>query len=90
MIRGLYTSGWSMLAIEKKMDIISNNMANAATNGYKKDTLVLESFPELMTKRLRISTACLPYPTILELCGIAAMWAKFSLTILRADQQDGK
>jgi flagellar basal-body rod protein FlgF len=53
MIRGLYTSGWSMLAIEKKMDIISNNMANAATNGYKKDTLVLESFPELMTKRIK-------------------------------------
>jgi flagellar basal-body rod protein FlgF len=53
MIRGLYTSGWSMLAIEKKMDIISNNMANAATNGYKKDTLVLESFPELMTKKIK-------------------------------------
>jgi len=42
-----------MLAIEKKMDIISNNMANAATNGYKKDTLVLESFPELMTKKIK-------------------------------------
>ncbi|MGE5614132.1 MAG: flagellar hook-basal body protein [Bacillota bacterium] len=53
MIRGLYTSGWGMLAIEKKMDIISNNMANAATNGYKKDTLVLESFPELMTKKIK-------------------------------------
>ncbi|MGI6668165.1 MAG: flagellar basal body protein [Acetivibrionales bacterium] len=53
MIRGLYTSGWSMLAIEKKMDIISNNMANAATNGYKKDTLVMESFPELMTKKIK-------------------------------------
>lgn len=50
MVRGLYTSGWSMLAIQKKMDIISNNMANSSTNGYKKDTLVLESFPELMTK----------------------------------------
>ncbi len=53
MTRGLYTSGWSMLAIEKKMDIISNNMANASTNGYKKDTLVLESFPELMTKIIK-------------------------------------
>lgn len=53
MIRGLYTSGWSMLAIQKKMDIISNNMANASTNGYKKDTLVLESFPDLMTKIIK-------------------------------------
>lgn len=50
MIRGLYTSGWSMLAIEKKMDIISNNMANASTNGYKKDNLILESFPDFLTK----------------------------------------
>lgn len=50
MVRGLYTSGWSMLALEKKMDVISNNMANASTTGYKKDTVVLESFPEIMTK----------------------------------------
>jgi flagellar basal-body rod protein FlgG len=53
MVRGLYTSGWSMLALEKRMDIISNNMANASTTGYKKDTLVLESFPALMTKIIR-------------------------------------
>lgn len=53
MVRGLYTSGWSMLALEKKMDIISNNMANSSTNGYKKDTVVLESFPEALTKIVR-------------------------------------
>ena len=52
MIRGLYTSGWSMLAIEKKMDIISNNMANINTTGYKKDTVVFESFPDVLTKRI--------------------------------------
>ena len=50
MIRGLYTSGWSMLALQKKMDVVTNNMANASTAGYKKDTLVLESFPSLLTK----------------------------------------
>lgn len=53
MVRGLYTSAWSMLAVQKKMDVISNNMANASTNGYKKDTLVLESFPDLMTKIIK-------------------------------------
>lgn len=53
MIRGLYTSGWSMLAVQKKMDVISNNMANVSTNGYKKDTLVLESFPSLLTKIIK-------------------------------------
>jgi flagellar basal-body rod protein FlgF len=52
MIRGLYTSGWSMLAIQKKMDTISNNLANVNTTGFKKDTLVFESFPDLLTKRI--------------------------------------
>ena len=52
MIRGLYTSGWGMLALNKKMDVISNNLANASTNAFKKDTVVLESFPEMLTKRI--------------------------------------
>ncbi len=52
MIRGLYTSGWSMLASNKKMDVISNNLANVNTNAFKKDTVVFESFPSLLTKRI--------------------------------------
>lgn len=52
MIRGLYTSGWSMLAIQKKMDTISNNIANVNTTGFKKDTMVFQSFPDLLTKRI--------------------------------------
>ncbi len=52
MIRGLYTSGWSMLALTKKMDVLANNLANVSTNGYKKDTVVLEGFPELLARRL--------------------------------------
>lgn len=56
MIRGLYTSGWSMLALNKKMDVLSNNLANVSTNGYKKDTVVLEGFPKLLAKRLNDDT----------------------------------
>ncbi len=52
MIRGLYTSGWSMLANTKKMDVITNNMANANTTAFKKDTVVFESFPSVLTKRI--------------------------------------
>ncbi|NLI59303.1 MAG: flagellar hook-basal body protein [Clostridium sp.] len=55
MIRGLYTSGWSMLANTKQMDIISNNLANVNTNAYKKDTVVYESFPEMLIKRINDS-----------------------------------
>ncbi len=52
MIRGLYTSGWSMLALEKKMDTITNNMANVNTTGFKKDAAVFQSFPDVLTKRI--------------------------------------
>jgi len=52
MIRGLYTSAWSMLANTKQMDVISNNLANASTNAFKQDTVVLESFPSVLTKRI--------------------------------------
>jgi len=52
VIRGLYTSGWSMMALNKKMDVISNNLANVNTTGYKKDTVVYEAFPELLTRRI--------------------------------------
>ena len=52
MIRGLYTSGWSMLANSKKMDVISNNLANANTNAFKKDGVVFEAFPSVLTKRI--------------------------------------
>lgn len=41
-----------MLANEKKMDIITNNMANVNTTAYKKDAVVFESFPEVLTRRI--------------------------------------
>lgn len=52
MIRGLYTSGWSMMANNKKMDVIANNLANASTAGFKKDGVIFESFPDVLTRRL--------------------------------------
>ena len=35
-----------------KMDVITNNLANVDTNGYKKDIVVSHSFPEELTKRI--------------------------------------
>ena len=52
MIRGLYTSGWSMMANNKKMDVIANNLANASTAGFKKDGVVFEGFPDVLARRL--------------------------------------
>lgn len=51
MIRGLYTSGYSMITLNRKMDALTNNMANVNTNGFKKDTVVFEEFSDVLAKR---------------------------------------
>ncbi|HHW23299.1 MAG TPA: flagellar hook-basal body protein [Clostridiaceae bacterium] len=51
MIRGLYTSGYSMLTLNRKMDVVSNNLANVNTNGFKKDFVVFEEFSDVLAKR---------------------------------------
>ena len=52
MLRGIYTSGLGMIIQNKKMEVISNNLANVNTNGYKSDSAVFESFDEVLTKRI--------------------------------------
>ena len=48
MLRGIYTSVSSMLTLEQKQNVTSNNIANANTNGYKKEQLLSKSFEEVM------------------------------------------
>jgi len=52
MIRGLYTSGWGMMTLQQKMDVVANNMANISTTGFKKVMLSLEAFPDVSAQRL--------------------------------------
>lgn len=52
MIRGLYIANTGMNVQTKRMDIISNDLANVNTAGYKKDTAVVSSFPEILTARI--------------------------------------
>lgn len=52
MIRGLYTSGYGMMTLNRKMDVISNNLANVNTNGFKKDGVVFEEFSDVLAKRI--------------------------------------
>lgn len=52
MIRGLYTSASGMLAESVRSDVASNNLANVNTTGYKKDTTIMASFPEMLMLRV--------------------------------------
>ena len=44
MIRGIYTSGLGMTRETKRLDIISNNLANASTTGFKTEGTVQGTF----------------------------------------------
>lgn len=48
MLRGLYTSVSSMLTLQSRQSIITNNLANINTTGYKEETLLGKSFHEVM------------------------------------------
>ncbi|WP_129599744.1 flagellar hook-basal body protein [Anaerophilus nitritogenes] len=52
MLRGLYTATSAMQTNDKKLDVITNNIANINTTGYKKDVVVTESFPEVLIKKV--------------------------------------
>lgn len=55
MNRALYIGATSMIANQKRMDVLTNNLANVNTAGYKRDISIHESFPEkLLAKRTRI------------------------------------
>ncbi|WP_130805754.1 flagellar hook-basal body protein [Senegalia massiliensis] len=52
MFRGMYISTTGMINSQHRMDTISNNLANTNTNGYKKDGVLSESFPEQLLRRI--------------------------------------
>jgi flagellar basal-body rod protein FlgG len=57
MIRGLYTASTGMIAQQEKMDVISNNLANVNTTGFKKDGVIIESFDSVLTKKINDKSA---------------------------------
>ena len=52
MLRGLYTSAMGMNVQMQTLDVISNNMSNANTTGFRSSVAVHQSFPELLAKNL--------------------------------------
>jgi flagellar basal-body rod protein FlgF len=52
MLRGIYTSASGMLAEQHRLDVVANNLANANTAGFKRDTTISKSFPEFLIKRV--------------------------------------
>ena len=52
MVRGLYTASSGMINEQKRMDVIANNLANVNTTGFKKDSVAVQSFEDVLTVRM--------------------------------------
>lgn len=52
MIRGIYAGASGMLAEAQRTDVISNNLANVNTAGFKKDITVTKDFASLLISRV--------------------------------------
>lgn len=53
MVRGLYTAYTGLMNQQHRLDTITNNLANSATTGYKKEGATAQSFDEMFTIKVR-------------------------------------
>jgi flagellar basal-body rod protein FlgF len=52
MVRGLYTAATGMTVQRNRMDVLTNNLVNSETPGYKADSLITSTFTEVMLQRI--------------------------------------
>lgn len=57
MVKGLYTAYTGMLNQQNKVDVIANNLANAATTGYKKEGSTSEAFDTVLAYKIKDQTS---------------------------------
>ncbi len=53
MVKGLYTAYTGMINEQNRMDILTNNLANSATTGYKKEGATSESFADVLAYKIK-------------------------------------
>ncbi|MCR5823188.1 MAG: flagellar hook-basal body protein [Lachnospiraceae bacterium] len=53
MVRGLYTAWTGMRNEQKRLDVIANNVANAATTGFKTEYVTSQSFDDMLKVKIR-------------------------------------
>ncbi|MDO5111903.1 MAG: flagellar basal-body rod protein FlgF [Clostridia bacterium] len=51
MIRGLYIAGTGMLTQRNKMDVITNNLTNADTIGFREESMLSRTFEDMLLDR---------------------------------------
>ena len=52
MVKGLYSAYMGLLNQQNKMDVLTNNLANSATTGYKKEGTTAQSFGDVLAYKV--------------------------------------
>ena len=53
MLKGLYTAATGMINEQRRVDIMSNNLANSATTGYKKEGSTSRAFKDVLAYKIK-------------------------------------
>lgn len=53
MVKGLYTAYTGMINEQNRMDVVTNNMANSATYGYKAEGATAQSFADVYAVKIK-------------------------------------
>ncbi|MGP7817061.1 flagellar hook-basal body protein [Niallia sp. 01092] len=56
MFKGFYTAASGMLTQQRKTELLTNNMANSNTPGFKADNSSIRTFPELLQKSVETNS----------------------------------
>ncbi|MCR5108732.1 MAG: flagellar hook-basal body protein [Lachnospiraceae bacterium] len=53
MLKGLYVASTGMVNEQRRVDVMTNNLANAATTGYKKEGTTAEAFHDVLALKIK-------------------------------------
>lgn len=56
MVKGLYTAYTGMVNEQHRMDVLTNNLANASTVGFKKEGATSQAFDEVLALKIKDTT----------------------------------
>ena len=53
MVKGLYTAWTGMMNEQNRMDVLTNNLANVNTTGYKKEGATSQAFDDVLALKIK-------------------------------------
>lgn len=62
MVKGLYTAYSGMMNEQNRMDVLANNLANAATTGFKKEGTTSQAFDDVLAYKIKDKSAVANLP----------------------------